>query len=188
MKVNVFDIHEKGKTLVFKGDEPFIREIIARLTADDPEPSRLAKTAHLTAKMHLTREGRTVTIEGEAAATFSPPCARCLQPVETHLNPSFFLALFPAKDDAAGEEMELTDEELDENTYVGEEIDIGLVLNEQILLERPYLILCSEDCKGLCPSCGANRNEDGCDCPAQPASLAFQALKDVKIDLKKEQE
>ena len=165
MKVNVFDILDKGKTLAFKGDEPFIREIIARLTADDPDPARAAKNAHLTAKVVLTREGKTVFLEGEAAAEFSAPCARCLKPVETHLAPSFFVTLFPDKDDSGGEEVQLKNDELDENTYIGEEVDVGLVLNEQILLERPYLILCSEDCKGLCPRCGTELNDAPCDCP-----------------------
>lgn len=184
MKVNVFEINEKGVTLAFKGEEPCIKEIAARLTADDPDASRVAKAARIHANMFLTRDGKTVFIEGSATADFTPPCARCLQPVPTHLAPSFYLTLFP--DRAEEGEMQLTEDELDENTYRGEEIDVGEVLNEQILLERPYVILCSEDCKGLCPSCGANRNEHECDCASQPASLAFQALKDVKIDLKKE--
>ena len=184
MKVNVFEINEKGVTLAFKGEEPFIRDIATRLTADDPDAARAAKAARIVGNMFLTREGKTVYIEGSATADFTPPCARCLQPVPTHLAPSFMLTLFPDRDEEA--DIQLTEDELDENTYRGEEIDVGEVLNEQILLERPYVILCSEDCKGLCPSCGANRNENECDCAAQPASLAFQSLKDVKIDLKKE--
>lgn len=185
MKVNVFEINEKGVTLAFKGEEPFIKDIAVRLTADDPDAVRVAKAARIQGNMFLTRDGKTVFIEGSATADFTPPCARCLQPVETHLAPTFFLTLFPDRNDEEGE-VELTEDELDENTYRGEEIDVAEVLNEQILMERPYVILCSEDCKGLCPSCGANRNESPCNCEAQPASLAFQALKDVKIDLEKE--
>ena len=52
---------------------------------------------------------------------------------------------------------------------------------KQVLLEKPYKILCSEDCKGLCPSCGANLNEAPCQCKAAPKSLAFLPLADMKL-------
>ena len=185
MKVHVFDIHaEKGMNLHVKGDEPYAKEILARLTADDPDGARLLRTAQLVAEVRLSREGKTVYVEGSAAADFSPPCARCLKPVATHLAPTFFLTLFPDRSGDSKEEVELSEEELDETTYQNDEIDVGLLLNEQILLERPYRVLCSEDCRGLCPTCGADLNEGPCGCPAQPGSLAFAGLKDLKLDSK----
>lgn len=184
MKVPVLDIApQKGMNLSFSGKEPWIQEILGRLTADDPDVAGLEKADELRADVRLTREGKTVFIEGSAHAEIHPPCARCLKPVTTTLDPAFNLTLFPdrAKTEA-GEEVELSEEELDEFTYKGDEVDVGQILNEQVLLERPFRILCSEDCKGLCPTCGADKNEKTCDCPEQPASLAFAALKDIKLE------
>ena len=182
MKVNVFDIHaDKGMSLTFKGDEPVVKEILARLTADDPDSAHSLKTAQLKADVRLSREGRTVYVEGTAAADFSPPCARCLKAVDTHLAPSFLLTLFPDQSDGRDDEVELQSDELDETTYRNDEIDVGQLLNEQVLLERPYRVLCSETCRGLCPTCGTDRNERDCACPKEPVSPAFAGLKDLKL-------
>ena len=52
--------------------------------------------------------------------------------------------------------------------YDKDRIDLGEIVREQILLEVPLRRLCREDCRGLCPSCGVNRNTEACDC--QPRS------------------
>ena len=50
-----------------------------------------------------------------------------------------------------------------------------------MLLELPLAPLCSEDCQGLCPVCGANRNTEPCDCApvADPRWAALDALRDA---------
>jgi uncharacterized protein len=45
-----------------------------------------------------------------------------------------------------------------------DEIDVAPDLREDILIAIPSGPLCSEDCAGLCPACGANRNREACDC------------------------
>ena len=45
-----------------------------------------------------------------------------------------------------------------------EELDISPEVREEALLERPINLLCSDDCAGLCPHCGANRNRETCSC------------------------
>ena len=187
MKVRVFDITEKGMTFTFRGKEPFIQEILAGLTAADPDVAGLKQADEIRADVRITREGKTVFVNGSAHAEIHPPCARCLKPVTTVIEPAFDLTLLPdrATDPASGEDLQLRDEEIDEFTYTGDEVDVALILNEQVLLERPLRILCSEDCKGLCPTCGVDLNEKECSCPAQPVSLAFAALKDIKLDEKK---
>jgi len=50
------------------------------------------------------------------------------------------------------------------------------VIKEQILLELPMQRVCREDCKGICPFCGANRNEVGCECHIKPADDRWRAL------------
>ncbi len=37
-------------------------------------------------------------------------------------------------------------------------------VRDEIILEHPIRILCQPDCKGLCPFCGANLNQESCDC------------------------
>jgi uncharacterized protein len=44
----------------------------------------------------------------------------------------------------------------------GSEVDLRPALREQWLLEVPAFVLCRPDCKGLCPTCGANLNQGAC--------------------------
>lgn len=43
-------------------------------------------------------------------------------------------------------------------------VEINSDVRDEIIIEHPIRILCRKDCKGLCPSCGANLNEGACDC------------------------
>ena len=180
MKIPVQDIlATHPKVLHFVGKEPFLREILVRLTTGDPPPLTGLKLADdISADVTLTRDGRTVFVEGIAHAAIHPPCARCLKAVPTMLDPQINLSLLPAP--AEQSEDQLNEDEMDEYSYANDEIDVGAILNEQLLLEKPIKILCNEDCKGLCPSCGSDLNEGTCACVAPPKSLAFAALKDFK--------
>lgn len=44
------------------------------------------------------------------------------------------------------------------------QLDLSDVVGTQLLLEMPYRFLCKEDCKGLCPKCGCDRNVTSCAC------------------------
>jgi len=48
--------------------------------------------------------------------------------------------------------------------YSEEYIDVSEDIREMFLLEAPPKVLCSEDCKGLCPGCGQDLNEEECNC------------------------
>jgi uncharacterized protein len=49
--------------------------------------------------------------------------------------------------------------------YEGDRLDLGDVIREQLFLAAPLSRLCRPDCRGLCPTCGANRNQTACACP-----------------------
>jgi uncharacterized protein len=56
------------------------------------------------------------------------------------------------------------EEDLDSYELPGERLDLADMLREQVILISPMRPLCREDCLGLCPTCGKNRNEDSCNC------------------------
>ncbi len=93
-----------------------------------------------------------VLVSGSFALTISGSCGRCLEAVEIDLPVKF----------------ELFYDEIADNE---EELDITEDLRAEILLEFPTNILCSEDCKGLCPHCGTNLNENSCNCGNAPESI-----------------
>ncbi len=70
----------------------------------------------------------------------------------------------------------------DEEAYPlsGDELDLEPLARDAVLLELPLAPLCADDCRGLCPTCGANRNTEPCDCavPGDPRWAALDALRD----------
>lgn len=107
--------------------------------------------------------GRDVRALGKLTARCVCPCARCLAEVEVPLDvPADLLWLH--RDPRAHDYVEPESDEILAEYYFGDAIDAAEPVRETILAELPDLVHCREDCKGLCPNCGANRNEEPCDC------------------------
>jgi uncharacterized protein len=71
-------------------------------------------------------------------------------------------------------------DELDAGWYRGSEIDLTRFLREVVALALPVQPLCREDCRGLCPRCGADRNLERCACAEVKASSPFAVLRRLK--------
>ena len=71
--------------------------------------------------------------------------------------------------------------DLDEELYpiADDELDLGPLVRDAVVLELPMAPLCREDCAGLCPQCGADRNEGDCACvaPTDPRWANLDALR-----------
>jgi uncharacterized protein len=75
----------------------------------------------------------------------------------------------------------LESEDLNVSILDGPGIDLDQLVREQVLLAKPAQILCSEDCRGLCPVCGADRNTSFCECEAQQVDSRWEKLKDLRF-------
>jgi uncharacterized protein len=64
--------------------------------------------------------------------------------------------------------------------YRDESIDLGHVVLEQFVLALPMKPLCQDECRGLCPVCGANRNREACECKQEWIDPRLAALADLK--------
>ena len=74
----------------------------------------------------------------------------------------------------------LTADDLALSYYRGEEIDLSPLVREQTILALPTRPLCDPECRGLCPRCGASRNEEDCGCvvdAGDPRLAVFRSLK-----------
>ena len=71
--------------------------------------------------------------------------------------------------------------EAEEDVYSGKEIDLDPILREQLLLALPGYPVCKDDCKGLCPVCGANLNDRECGCDRHVPDPRWAGLKNVKL-------
>ncbi len=110
-------------------------------------------------------------------------CARCLEPVQIPISRSFDLLYRPLVPEKGSDEVAINEAETEIGYYSGEGMDLEDSLREQILLAVPIKTLCRYDCKGLCPTCGANRNQQLCGCSQAKPDPRWAALGDLKNKL-----
>lgn len=122
---------------------------------------------------------------GSVASRVRLCCARCLAEYELDIACDFTIFYTKGDRSSQDEEVELSENELISVPYAGDEIDVDPEISEQVLMEIPYKPLCSEECPGLCPRCGADLNQGECGCDRGAINLKMSALKDLKIDKKK---
>jgi uncharacterized protein len=63
--------------------------------------------------------------------------------------------------------------------FDGEALDVDEIVKEQILLAVPTRMLCREDCKGICPQCGVDKNTGECNCETKEIDPRWAALKNL---------
>lgn len=117
-----------------------------------------ASIVDIDARLHATHTNPGPFLEGAADAHVAATCARCLQPIDTAVHADFaeqYYALAPVDAGAA-----IMAAPLDAKT-IGSDftIDLTSLLLEELILATPLAPLCREDCAGLCPVCGEDRNE-----------------------------
>lgn len=128
--------------------------------------------------------------DGTARLTADLTCSRCLEPSPFANNSSFHVRFRPRPQiSAENEEIEITDkEELDVEFYSERTVPLRDLAVEQIQLSIPMKPLCNESCLGLCPTCGANRSRESCQCEASIIDERWGALRAFGEELKKKHE
>jgi uncharacterized protein len=125
-----------------------------------------------------------IRLRGRFAGNFQVPCARCVEPVEIPLAADFDLIFRPATADTEVPERSITAPETEIGYYQKDSLSLEDVLREQVLLALPVRTLCKPDCKGLCPRCGENRNNQACSCDEGPSDPRWEALADLRGRIK----
>lgn len=131
-------------------------------------------------KADVTAEllGAEIRIRGHLDTRLESHCDRCLTAVEIPINCDFDLFYRPMQSLATEEEVEVPKAELEVGFYAGDGIELADVATEQVLLAMPMKVVCSADCKGLCPICGANRNTAPCHCAQPKRDSPFDSLRE----------
>jgi uncharacterized protein len=112
-------------------------------------------------------------------------CSRCLEPFQFPVDVSFDLRYVPQVENTGEGEREIVEEDLTTAYYRDGLLDVTEMLREQFQLALPMKPLCTDDCRGLCPQCGANLNRVTCDCDPRWEDPRLAALKGL-LDRSKE--
>ena len=176
MKIRVADITEKIKSIDTVED---VTSYPTLVQAQDAGECRFLSPVAVS--LSVAREFDHIRVQGSVGTTVSLSCSRCLKEFSSDLSSAFTIFYTKAVTAQPEDEVELGEQDLVSATYSGDEIDFSDEVAEQILLELPYKPLCSEECKGLCPSCGADLNSSDCRCSRDAVSMAFSPLKELKV-------
>lgn len=134
------------------------------------EPVELEATA--------VRARQKVGIAGRVATTLELSCSRCLEGFPVPVTTTFDLAYLPSDEaPASSGEVEVGEDDINTAYYEHGQISLAELIHEQLYLVLPMKPLCKDDCLGLCPVCGANRNLTACTCKATWTDPRLAGLK-----------
>jgi uncharacterized protein len=141
----------------------------------------------LTAQAHKGDLPGEYIIEGSSKFAADLACSRCVEPYPFASSSTFHLRFRPRPElpQQEQEELEITPDELDVEFYSERAIPLRDLALEQIQLFIPMKPLCQDNCLGLCPQCGANRNGKSCSCEESIVDERWGALREIRQVIKK---
>ena len=141
---------------------------------------RIAAPVHVDMDIHKDKDR--FRLEGTVRTELELTCSRCLEPYRMAVDLPFDVRYLPASEATGGEEREVAEEDLDTSVYRDDQINLNEVLREQFYLALPMKPLCRDDCAGLCPQCGTNRNTGTCSCATEFEDPRLAPLRGLKRD------
>ncbi|MDR1605244.1 MAG: DUF177 domain-containing protein [Gracilibacteraceae bacterium] len=126
----------------------------------------------VTAELEVLSTGRSFLVQAQAGAELMTTCALCLAETVQSFRFSFTDEWLTAEQ-AAGAEAELLETAL---VCAQDEVDLDDRIREFFLLHLPMRFTCRPDCRGLCPSCGADLNDGDCSCRREETDPRFAGL------------
>lgn len=135
--------------------------------------------AEVELKGTVYKDNSSYIVDGKVNAVLELKCDLCLSPTKLSLEIPFN-EVFSA---------EQPDEEPDDEIWVlsdeevrSKKIDADAAVTADILLNLPMRVLCSDNCRGLCPKCGHNLNDGDCGCDRTYRNPQFEMLLDLFKD------
>lgn len=123
----------------------------------------------LLVKLHNAGKRR-FSLDTTVDITLLMQCGRCLENVEYNL-------CFNVKKEI---DMNESDEEKDKLFYISDDkLDVEKLIYNEILVNLPMKVLCSENCKGICNRCGANLNSQTCNCDTTELDPRMSKIRDI---------
>ena len=134
------------------------------------EETRLDKNILLSGE--ILKIDDSLTFSGRIEYTLTDECARCLKEFNNRINYKFQASIVHKEDKESDEvQMVITDGI----------IKMDDIIKQLIYLSLPMKSLCDKDCRGICPNCGANLNNEKCQCVNSLTDPRFDKLKDLLI-------
>jgi uncharacterized protein len=118
----------------------------------------------------LERVSEGIVVRGTVAASWTAVCSRCLAPVGGEI--AVGVGELYERHPLEGETYALGDDDV---------LDLEPLVRDALTLELPAVPVCRDDCRGLCPHCGVDRNTTTCDCGDTEPDPRWAALRSLDL-------
>lgn len=156
-------LHDLGEDIVAQGEIEMETLTVGDVSFRFAHPACYSVT--------FTNTGGGIVASGVIEGTAITECSRCLSDFELPMHgevESFYVTPDKVESLPAEQEFELVQDE---------KVDLAPALLAALAVEAPFAPLHAEDCAGICPLCGCDRNVETCDCKEAPAGSPFDVLK-----------
>ncbi|MBF0558335.1 MAG: DUF177 domain-containing protein [Nitrospirae bacterium] len=164
MKITISEIPEEGIDIE-------LNESIAL------ESAKMVSPLH--AVLNIRTIGSEVLVSGTLDGDVELQCSRCLNAYTVKVQAPVNIVYEPSNTLNKDEHHRLKSDELDIGFYKNDTLDTEDVLVEQLLLNMPMKPLCSTECKGICPECGADLNVTSCNCSVSEVDPRLKVLEQL---------
>jgi uncharacterized protein len=192
--IKIFELFGASKDVSFDLDTGSLNKRLC-LVSDESikkvNPPSIIFESPVPAEMTLVKSDDSVTVKGKVKGNYKTSCARCMCDISSNIEVEIDILLrpkeidFTVRKDKSFEEGAGFEEDMHTGFYANKQVNLAEIAEEFIVLSLPYSAVCSEDCLGLCVNCGANRNEQNCECKEDKEDSGrtnpFSILKDIKI-------
>jgi uncharacterized protein len=149
-------------------------EIQAEIPPDDPSwdgtDFRFATPLSIKGQAQWLTSGE-VLVRVALQGVLDQECRRCLEPVAVPVEEELTLLFVPPGETAEeDEEVRILPKDM-------MELDLGAAIREELVLSQSPFALCRLDCRGLCPQCGVNLNEETCQCRMEEPDPRWDTLR-----------
>jgi len=176
VKLRIDDITAEGRELSFAEPEQDINRALARGNLHE-----YFVKAPLQVSLSHYRAGTEIFISGTLEAASTAACSRCAEEFDLPSHRRFRYVLAPKVMSDDNDLAALKAEDLEFSFYQGDEVDLSPLIREQALLALAERPLCSDECRGLCPQCGANHNQGDCECTIGGPDPRLAVLRSFKV-------
>ena len=127
----------------------------------------------LSVKGGISNTGGALALKADISGVMTTQCARCMKDIEVPIDFKLSETLMRSDDG------ETVPEDEDVIVFEGNTVSLDEIIENNFIMNLSPRYLCSEDCKGLCPKCGADLNEGDCGCEDDEIDPRWAALADM---------
>lgn len=169
----IFNVAQLLKAAVGATREYDVGETIPNLD------EQIQLTEPVKGKVRLTRTNRGILVHATLHTAAKLECSRCLEVYVEDLPIRFDEEYIPVLDVVSGLPTHIPHESYAFRINEKHELDLQPAFREYGVLALPMKPLCTSDCAGLCPQCGANLNQAKCSCVVEAKDARFAALESL---------